>query len=244
MTATREETLAELVSARPALAPIFERLGLDYCCNGNRTLADACAAAGLDRSEVAAALAAVAAVAGGGDTGWTELGLVDLAEHVVATHHAYLHGELPALAALAEKVAGVHGERHPELAEVAALVHELRADLEPHLAKEERVLFPAIAALVAGRRHFPFGTVVNPIRTMTVEHDRAGELLARLRAAARGFLVPDDACASYRSLYERLEALELDTHLHVLKENHVLFPRAVALQVTFDPGHPVAVSGP
>jgi regulator of cell morphogenesis and NO signaling len=71
--------------------------------------------------------------------------------------------------------------------------------------------------------------VQQPIRVMLAEHDRAGELLERLRAATSSFAVPDDACASYRSLYERLEALELDTHLHVHKENHALFPAALAL---------------
>ena len=48
--------------------------------------------------------------------------------------------------------------------------------------------------------------------------------LAALRRATAAYQVPADACASYRSLYERLEALELDTHLHVLKENHTLLP--------------------
>jgi regulator of cell morphogenesis and NO signaling len=49
-------------------------------------------------------------------------------------------------------------------------------DLDAHLRKEEQVLLPAIRALVEdGRRDFPFGSVANPIRMMTVEHDRAGE---------------------------------------------------------------------
>jgi regulator of cell morphogenesis and NO signaling len=62
-----------------------------------------------------------------------------------------------------------------------------------------------------------------------IEHDRAGELLSQLRAITGGYTVPDDACASYRSLFERLAALELDTHVHIHKENHVLFPGALHL---------------
>jgi regulator of cell morphogenesis and NO signaling len=64
---------------------------------------------------------------------------------------------------------------------------------------------------------------------MMLEHDRAGELLAELRAVTGGYAVPDDACASYRSLYERLAALELDTHVHVHKENNVLFPAVLRM---------------
>ena len=225
MTVTATRTLGDLVAEAPGRAAVLDRLGLDYCCHGQRTLADACTEAGLAAEVVVAEL----------DTAGSRP--VDhptdpaaLADHIEATHHAYLHAELPALDALAVKVAGVHGERHPELAEVHRLVVALRADLEPHLLKEEQVLFPAIRALVDGAREFPFGTVQNPIRVMSMEHDSAGELLAALRDVTGGYRVPDDGCASYRSLYERLEALEGDTHRHIHLENNVLFPAAVALE--------------
>jgi regulator of cell morphogenesis and NO signaling len=148
----------------------------------------------------------------------------------VGTHHRYLHEELPLLDDLAAKVLGVHGERHPELAEVHLLVGHLRADIEPHLLREEHVLFPAIEVLVGGGHDFPFGSIANPIRMMTTEHDRDGKALRALREATSDYAVPADACASYRSLYERLEALELDTHLHILKENHTLFPAVLAIE--------------
>ncbi len=226
MTDLHVPSLGDLVAACPAAARVLEAYGLDYCCHGERTLDAACAAAGVDAAEVDAALAALDA---SGDTMWTTLDAPELAAHIVETHHRYLHDELPLLDALAAKVVDVHGERHPELVEARRLVEALRADLEPHLLKEERVLFPAIAALAEGQRDFPFGSIANPIRMMTLEHDRAGELLRELRAATAGYSVPDDACASYRSLYERLAALEADTHLHVLKENHTLFPDVLQL---------------
>jgi regulator of cell morphogenesis and NO signaling len=226
MTDTTTTSLADLVSDNPAAAVALERLGLDYCCHGDRSLADACAEAGLDTGAVARELEVVEGDAG---TSWTSLSLPELVAHIVDTHHHYLHAELPALQALADKVLEVHGERHPELADVRRLLVALREDLEPHLLKEERVLFPAILALVEGRRDFPFGSVENPIRMMTTEHERTGELLAELRRVSGGHIPPDDACASYRSLYQRLATLEADTHLHVHKENHGLFPAAIRL---------------
>ena len=219
-------TLGDLVADDPGAARVLGRFGLDFCCHGDRTLHEACAEAGVDAATVEAELAAVPS---GGDSSWTELTLPDLADHIVAVHHRYLDEELPALEALAAKVLSVHGERHAELSEVAALVVALVADLVPHLAKEERVLFPAIHALAAGDRDLHFGPVENPIRTLSIEHEQAGELLAALRRVTDGYRVPDDGCASYRSLYERLEALELDTYLHIHKENHVLFPGAILL---------------
>ena len=121
----------------------------------------------------------------------------------------------------------MHGQRHPELAEVARLVSDLRADLEPHMAREERVLFPAIRELAEGPASFPFGSISNPIRVMLAEHDRVGQLLEQLRAASVDYAVPADGCASYHSLYGRLEHLEADTHRHVHLENNVLFPAAL-----------------
>ena len=224
MTGLRADTIGDLVTRRPGAAAVLDRFGLDYCCHGERTLDEACALAGVGVAAVGEALAAD--VEDGADS-WASLDPPALADHIVTVHHRYLQAELPLLDALAEKVLAVHGDRHPELAEVQRLVSAVRVDLEPHLLKEERVLFPAIAALLAGRRDVPFGAIDDPIRTMTVEHEQAGALLAELRTTTGGYRVPDDGCASYRSLYERLEHLELDTHVHIHKENHVLFPAAL-----------------
>lgn len=226
MTIIRTDTvLGDLVAANPASARVLDRFGLDYCCHGDRTLADACAEAGVDATAVAGALDE-APVEPSAVTGLTP---GELADRILATHHRYLWEELPALDALAEKVLGVHGGRHPELADVRRLVAELRADLEPHMAKEERILFPAIHALEAGTQAFPFGSIENPITVMEADHDHAGQLFEELRSVTSGFETPEDGCASYRSLYERLAVLEEDTHLHIHAENHVLFPAAVAL---------------
>lgn len=225
--------LGDLVVERPGVARVLDRFGLDYCCGGQRTLAEACQSAGVELEAVEAALEAVPP---GGPEDWALLEPVALAEHIVTTHHAYLHEELPLLEALAVKVARVHGARHPELARVREVVAAVRAELEPHLAKEERVLFPAIAALAEGTDGFPFGSIAHPIRVMVAEHDRAGALLAELRTMTQGYQVPPDACASYRSLLERLSVLEEDTHLHVHKENNVLFPAALRIAERLEGG--------
>jgi regulator of cell morphogenesis and NO signaling len=223
---SHDQTLADLVAENLSVAPILDRYHLDYCCHGGRTLADACAQAGLDAAIVARELGAATPAA---DTECADLSPGLLADFIVATHHRYLRDELPRLEALAEKVRSVHRERHPELEEVARLVTELRADLEPHLDREEQVLFPAIHALEAGHRDFAFGSVANPIRVMATQHDAVGVMLARLRAVTGDYEAPADGCNSYRSLYRRLQRLELDTHVHVHRENHDLFPAALEL---------------
>jgi regulator of cell morphogenesis and NO signaling len=209
---------------------------LDYCCHGQRTLLDACTTAGLDVDAVAGQIVALKGAGDISDTAGSAMEMGDdprtMAERIVATHHWYLRQELPALEALAVKVEGVHGENHPELADVRALVAVLRFDLEPHMDKEEMVLFPAIGRLVDGQREFPFGSVANPIRMMETEHEQVGDILAALRRISGQYTVPADGCASYQSLYARLEHLEADTHVHIHKENNVLFPLVRALEAS------------
>jgi regulator of cell morphogenesis and NO signaling len=217
-------TLADLVNRRPGLARELELRGLDYCCGGSRSLAEACATRGLDPAVVAGELATVSPAENAPD--WTLMGPTELVNHLEAVHHRFLWEELPRLTALVATIVRVHGERHPELAAVAECYAEIRADLEPHLAKEEQVLFPMIRRLDADARlDAPdAGALRAPIAVMLQEHDHVGALLDRLRQLTGGYRPPDDGCASYVACFAGFAELEADTHLHVHKENNVLFP--------------------
>jgi len=168
---------------------------------------------------------------------WVGLKLLDLVDHVEAVHHRYLAEELPRALALIDAIADEHSRRHPELLEVQRLMHELQADLRPHLVKEERVLFPMVRRLAAAKvaPSFHCGTLQNPISMMLSEHGRVSELLADLRIAAHEYELPSDACATYRACFELLVEIEADTHLHIHKENDVLFPAVVALEARLAP---------
>jgi regulator of cell morphogenesis and NO signaling len=229
---TLDTRLGDLVTADPSLARELERRGLDYCCGGRRTLEQACAAQDLDASAVVEEL--IASSRPQPVEAWATMDAVPLADHIEATHHRYLWDELPRLTALMTKVRDVHGQRHPELHDVAACLAELRADLEPHLMKEERVLFPMIRELATATSppSFHCGSIHNPIGMMMREHDNAGELLERLRQLTNEYVPPADACASYTALYQGLEQLQSDTHLHIHKENNVLFPMVEAMEAT------------
>jgi len=223
-------TLAEVVTAHPVLARELERRGLDYCCGGTRTIAEACTANGLDPTIVVAELSAT-----GIDekpAAWAAMGPTELVDHLEATHHRHLWDELPRLAGLLDKITAVHGRRHPEVDDVRRVFEELRADLEPHMLREERVLFPMIRELLVAETMptFHCGSLANPISVMLAEHDRVGELLARLRDLTDGYQTPPEGCASYQACYQGLAELEADTHLHVHKENNLLFPAVVRLE--------------
>lgn len=167
---------------------------------------------------------------------WAELGPAELADHLEASHHTYLRATLPRLGELAVAVESSHRDHHPELERVRQLFEELRADLEPHLLKEEQILFPMVRELMVAvgagtvTPAFHCGTLANPITVMETEHDRADELLADLSAATDGYTPPADGDTDYRALYEGLAELEADTRLHIHKENDVLFPAVLAAE--------------
>jgi regulator of cell morphogenesis and NO signaling len=223
-------TLADLITHHPSLASELDRRGLDYCCGGKETLQDACTRQGLDPARVAAELTVLAGEPVAAE--WTTLPLGALVEHIERTHHHYLWEELPRLTALLARVVAAHGQRHPELAEVASSFEEIRGDLEPHLRKEEQVLFPLLRQLAADSR--PAGLhrtlVGHPITIMLHEHDTIGSRFARLRGLTHGYRAPRDACTAYHEALASLRRLEIDTHLHVHKENHRLFPLALELE--------------
>jgi regulator of cell morphogenesis and NO signaling len=232
---TADLTLATIALRADPYAAVLDRLRLDFCCRGGRTLAQACADAGLAVEPVLAELWAGAAArddAAKLDPDWTVRPLAEVIDFIVDTHHAYTRAAIARIAPLLAKVAGKHGGRHPELARVSSTFGELAADMGPHMLREERVLFPYIRALAgpAGAPPPPFVTVRNPVQMMMLEHDTAGAQLADLLEATSDFTPPADACPSYKALYAALAELRLDLIKHVSIENNVLFPRAVALE--------------
>jgi regulator of cell morphogenesis and NO signaling len=233
---TTATTLADLAATSLAAVRTLERYGLDYCCGGKQPFDEACAAKGLNPETLMSEIES-AARAGEPGRDWQTAPLHELTSHIVATHHEYLKLELPALGARIDKVLSVHGGKDPEtLPRLAQVFAGLRDELEMHMHKEEVILFPFIEeysrAEAQGRPipPVPFGSIANPIGVMESEHDAAGAALAEIRSLTRNFELPDYACTTVRALWEGLQALETDLHIHIHLENNILFPRAIALE--------------
>lgn len=231
-------TVREVAIELPQSTRLFEKLKIDYCCGGNRPLTEACTSIGVEVREVMQMLESVSQSQpqGDGATDFKKLSLFELIAHILDTHHVFTKQEMARLEALSKKVISAHGENHPELHKVGALVDALCAELKPHMFKEEQILFPYILALASAGIEknaapiAPFGTVNNPIRMMMMEHDAAGEILRQLRTVTSDYSTPAEGCISYHTFYEALDAFEKDLHQHIHLENNILFPRAVELE--------------
>ena len=224
-----QRTVGELVAERPGRSRVFQSFGIDFCCQGGRTLQEACerqqVAVDLVVNQLQAELADKAAPA----FNPAALPAHELAEYIVETHHEFLREELPRLHAMAERVANVHGAHTPSLVEVFKIFLGVEEELTSHMAKEERILFPAVSAISRGESA-PM-SLDGPIHCMIHEHDEVGNALAVLRELTGGFQPPAEACNTYRALFAGLEDLETDLHTHIHLENSVLFPAAQAMMV-------------
>ncbi len=229
-------TVGKIVAKDFRAASIFEKHSIDFCCNGNISLEEACKKNNTSFEQVQKELELLPA----SDT--SEMGAQDtwdldfLTEYIVQTHHRYVKEAIPVISAHCAKVDKKHGERHPEVVHIHKLFEEIAEELTRHMMKEELVLFPYIKSMVESsqkrtvlqRPHF--GTIANPIKSMEAEHQEAGNKVEMIRLASNGFSLPEDACATFGVMYDELKQFEKDLHKHVHLENNILFPKAILLE--------------
>ena len=230
-----EKTLAEIVTDNIRSAIVFEEYGLDFCCRGNRNLREACEEKNINVQEIVDSLENLS-------NGTNEELKADqweldfLVDHIMQKHHQYVKRMIPVISLHSDKVALVHGENHPETIQIADLFLAVRTELESHMMKEERILFPQIKQMVSVQKEsaqfFPpaFGTIQNPIRMMEYEHTSSGDALYKIRELSNGYAHPEDACNTFKALYSELKEFEEDLHKHIHLENNILFPKSIELE--------------
>lgn len=219
MQITTNTTLADIAVTIPGSTALLRRRGLDFCCHGRRSLAEACAERGIDPGEV---LADVERVRPADDAGmdWTSAPLDQLVQHIVVRYHETLRSLLPEVLELARTVEVVHADHDACPRGLTATLARAKEAVDDHLAKEEQILFPMILA-----GHGPRAGA--PIQVMEKEHVDHGETLATLRRLTNGYQAPADVCTTWHSLCAGLLRLESELMEHIHLENNILFPRAL-----------------
>lgn len=234
-------TVRDLVGHYPQTRPVFEKHGIDYCCGGGKSLAEAACEHGQELPKLIDALKETLDTptdkADSIERDWYIAPLGELIRHIVDEHHAYMKAALPRLRSLISTVLKAHAAQHGDmLRQVQAIFNDLDAEISSHLMKEEQVLFPFITAAETHAQQgppmlsAPCGSVCHPIQQMEYEHESAGRALARLREVTFDYALPPDACPTFRVMYEELQRMEADLHQHIHLENNILFPRATELE--------------
>lgn len=230
------DTLGNIVTQLPRAGEIFKAYHIDYCCGGDRSLADALDEAGVDREEVLVKLEAMAIATEEIDylIDFDGLTAVALIEYIENTHHAYLKDILPKTQELVAKIMEVHGLNHKELYEVHRLFGNLKVEIEQHLVREEKRLFPVIKDYGYHKTKDLYYKALNLLKDIEAEHDAAGTLLKALRRVTNDYRLPEDACPTYVETFNNLVAIEEDLFQHIHLENNILFKK-VQLRVYEEP---------
>jgi regulator of cell morphogenesis and NO signaling len=235
-----EKQIGEFVAEDFRTAAVFTKYKIDFCCNGNRTVEEACNKKGIDSNRLIDELNAVLNTATNQTIDYKSWPLDLLAEYIEKKHHRYVEEKIPVLRQFLDKLCRVHGERHPELFKINELFTASAGELAAHMKKEELILFPFIKKMVKAKMENgaiqspSFGTVENPIAMMMHEHDTEGERFREIAELTDDYNPPADACNTYRVTFAMLDEFEKDLHLHIHLENNILFPGALKLEQAFE----------
>ena len=215
-------SIGDVVTKHPELVGVFMKYKVDFCCGGDRNVIEAIQKDTDELDELIgdAEIAMEAALnfnMEGKSMPLSDFTSAQLIDRILTTHHRYLKENLPRLSELMFKILGVHGEHHPELFKIHKIFGTLKTELEGHLIKEEKHLFPKMLEGDSGVRAL--------IEELEAEHDVAGDALHELTDLTDHFTVPSDACTTYGLTYKMLQDLVTDMYMHVHTENNVLFKR-------------------
>ncbi|WP_285058880.1 iron-sulfur cluster repair di-iron protein [Pedobacter ginsengisoli] len=232
---TKQTIIGELVAREYRTASVFKENGIDFCCNGNRTIQEACNQKQIESDGLIAHLESLKDQDSGSSVNYNSWPLDLLADYIEKIHHRYVQKSIQEISTFLEKIVSVHGKAHPELSTIAQLFADSAGELTAHMKKEELILFPYIRQLEqakhsATKLQAAFGSVQHPIRMMMHEHDTEGERFRKINALTGSYHAPLDACNTYKVTYSLLKEFEDDLHLHIHLENNILFPKSIGLE--------------
>lgn len=236
MDSLNQKAIGELVAENYRTASVFRKHRIDFCCQGGRSIEEACQQKGISIWELLKELEVVMSESQKDTTDYKSWPMDLLADYIQKKHHRYVEQRSQEIKPFLDKLCRVHGERHPELLQINGLFTTSVSELAQHMKKEELVLFPFVRKMAAvnhAGEPVPashFGTVENPISMMMHEHDTEGERFRKIAELSNDYTPPADACNTYRVTFALLKEFEEDLHRHIHLENNLLFPRAIALE--------------
>jgi regulator of cell morphogenesis and NO signaling len=233
-----EKTVGEIAAEFQAAAWVFEKYHIDYSCGGKHPLVEACRVVGARARDVMEEVESASGTGPASDTpDWSTAPLWQLIQHILDKHHAWLRQELLLIEQMMDGLIDVHGTKRPySILPLRRIFICLQSEMEEHMNREEHILFPAIVELESVPANggpvarCVFDSVRNLTSMMEQEHYIATQYLDEMRDLTYGYDLPENACHSFRVLYEELQTLEADMRTHIHLENNILFPHAVRLE--------------
>jgi regulator of cell morphogenesis and NO signaling len=223
----KDISIGEIVALDYRAAAVFKEAGIDFCCGGKKSIDETCSEKGINKDELIGKLEKLESTPNTTTHNFIEWEPGFLCDYIMNTHHKFVLKSLPELIEYTQKISSVHGDRHPELTEVAKLFSEINRELLQHLKNEEEVLFPAIREAFKSGSKEAKNTIISEISRLSDEHEFAGGAMDKINVITGNYKVPADGCNTYQVTFKLLEQFEDDLHTHVHLENNILFPKAM-----------------
>lgn len=215
----RDQPLGELTLSIPRSCKLFRKYNLDFCCGGKQTLLRAATRLQLDLPAIEAELAALSDEPLQKDCRIAPL--TEIMDYILVRYHIRHREQLEELILQATKVERVHANKPTVPAGLTNYLTLLNQDLNSHMQKEEQILFPMIRRGMGAQ-------AAGPINVMESEHQSAGKLLEMIKQVTNNVTLPDQACTTWKAMYNGINELIDDLMNHINLEDYVLFPRALA----------------
>lgn len=138
--------------------------------------------------------------------------------YIETRYHARHRSQLRQLILLAEMVEDLHTGDEGNPVGLSGVLHGVSTALEAQLKETEQILFPAI-------RKGALSGIEASIAVMRAKHRELDHAIAQVRTITQDFTLPDDACASWATLYAGLAGFIEDMVTRARLENEILLPQ-------------------
>ena len=227
--------LSDLVISDYRASEVLEKYNINFFNKGNITLSEALNGSGLDLENLIAELKT--SLEGENDNPqFNDFSIDSLIKFIKDVHHEYIRNTFPVMNSLTNEISVTQKNPSLELLKLVELYESLKEELEIHIQKEEKMIFPYLSDLLEKKNRSltfeapPFGSIVNLLEVMGKEHNKSGEILNEMKKITNNYSVPENAGMSVKVLYNELNKFEKDLHHHIHLENNILFPKAIALE--------------
>ncbi len=219
----KEDIVADVVTDFPKSADIFRNAGIDFCCGGQESIASAVNhKPNIDLNSLLNKLNHIDNTEGNSTINPKFLNVESLIQYIQSAYHETLKEEFKNLTPYVTKLAKVHGPSHPYLLKLQDLYREFRDSMLDHIRKEDEENFPKLIQYSQGQ---DVQNIKIILEDLINDHEDTGQLLNVMNQLTSDYQAPEEACGTWKLVYQRLQNIEHQTHQHVHLENHVLFKK-------------------
>ena len=219
----KEVIIADVVTDFPKSADIFRNAGIDFCCGGQESIASAVNhKPNIDLNSLLNKLNHIDNTEGNSTINPKFLNVESLIQYIQSAYHETLKEEFKNLTPYVTKLAKVHSPSHPYLLKLQDLYREFRDSMLDHIRKEDEEDFPKLIQYSQGQ---DVQNIKIILEDLINDHEDTGQLLNVMNQLTSDYQAPEEACGTWKLVYQRLQNIEHQTHQHVHLENHVLFKK-------------------